>query len=277
MQLTITKISPVYPRAVYLQWDVVPDNGVTGVYTFLIERSGSPEGPWTTVTTLTNAVNYTDSYEVPDSSSDEANLLSQQRSIYYRVTCTDPRNTVVTTLPVDLDGQNANDQAQERTGLVGLKKRKFLLRRKILRDENIAFQALNGIEIKVLKRKHFGVRCTECYDPMTRAIVKSNCKTCYGTSWVGGYFSPIGTFGRVGPSPMQTQLTNEGKTEVNYTQLTLLDYPKVEEGDVLVEVGGNHRWYVRTVNPTEIKRLVVHQRVSVVELPKGAPEYSVPV
>lgn len=277
LKVEINKVTPLYPRAVFVQWKVTPDNAVTGTYSFSVERSGSPEGPWTQVATLQDSVSVTDSFETPDKTSDETNLLSLQRSIYYRVTATDPRNTVAVSLPVDLDGLIAGDTKQQDRAPDPHRRRQILLRRKILRDETVAFRALNGIQLKVLKRKHFGTRCTVCYDKLTRATVRSQCPICYGTSWVGGYFAPISTLGRLAPSPTQTSLTSEGKSDINTTQLTLLNYPKVERDDVIAELNGNTRWLVQQVAPTELKRVVVHQRVFVVELPRGSPEYNLPI
>jgi hypothetical protein len=176
---------------------------------------------------------------------------------------------------MNIDGEYANDVFQQERGLAAVVHRKRLLRRKILRDEQLAFRVFNGIVVAVLKRRHFGVRCTVCYDPITKLNTKSRCTTCYGTGWTGGYYPPIATLARFAASSTDTSLTSEGKMDINNNPITLLNYPHVEEGDIIVEVGGNHRWLVKSVSPTELRRVTVHQRVLATELPRTSPEYGI--
>lgn len=276
MNVDIVRIAPQNSNSVYVQWDFTPNTGVVGNFDFLIERSGTPVGPWDVVVTLTNAVSYVDLFTALDSVTNEINLLSIQRSIYYRVTVKDPNGLQAVSLPVDLDGEIASDPAQQNAvPHKNLKKRTIYLRRKILRDETVAFKYLNGIELYVLKRKHFGERCTVCYDKLTRATTQSKCITCFGTSWTGGYYPAIPILGRLSVPTTQNAMANDGKSEIDASQLTLLNYPKVEEADVIVEKSTNRRWYIKAVMPTQLKRISVHQRISIIELPRNSVEYQI--
>jgi hypothetical protein len=266
--IKITKVAPAYPLGVFVQWNYTAE--AAGEFNFQIERSGSPEGPWTPVGNVTNGVTF---YDTLVKSNDAANALSIERSIWYRVTL--PNTTSV---PMNLDGERANDVFQTGRGDDNiLHKRTIYLRRKIIRDEALAFKVLNGIPVSILKRKHFGTRCPVCYDPLTKTTTKSRCTACYGTSWAGGYYAPIHTLARLVTGGAQTGLDSQGKSEYLQTTITLLNYPLVEEGDVIVEREIDRRYLVKQMSSTELRRLVVHQTVVTVELPRTAPEYSVRV
>src|SRR5512136_358137 len=87
-----SKVTPLYPTRVFLQWDL-SDPSESGSYTFTIERCGSTDGPWELLQAgAQNTYNYIDYLQTqPRLPSDgKANLFSLQRQIYYRVTVIPP-------------------------------------------------------------------------------------------------------------------------------------------------------------------------------------------
>ena len=294
MRIVITQITPTYPSKVGLQW-VLEGKNVVGVFSFDVERSGSPGGPWTKVATA-----LLDTYLWEDPLTDEsANILSLGRDIYYRL-YVDPPGSGESKYSdiVNLDGQ-AESAVVGPNPVIGYKKdtdsqyekppttniaprpsangRRRLLRRKILRDEYILMKKLVGMEYYLLKRRHFGTRCTACYDRITRESVKSNCSTCYGTSWVDGYFDPVEMLGRRATSPVRAEMTPQAKMEVNPTQIQFMDFPRIDEEDIIVEKANNRRFLVKNRSFTSLKSIPVHQTVSVSELERNAVEYSISV
>lgn len=304
MEVNISKISPTYPSYVRLQWDVEPDSGVSGSYVFEVERAGSPGGPWLSLTgPLLDTIFFEDDYialadKSTTSTSEAINLLALDKEIYYRVKATDPVGTIAYSPTVDLSGltppvysegkvglgPTVTDAAQREslphTGIVirpPMRKRLRLLRRKIMRDQYIGFRFLNGLEAKVLKRRHFGTHCPICKDPLTDEILIYKCVNCYGTGWVGGFYTPIATYMHIQPAAVQTDTTPVGNTAQVVTNIRLLSYPKVEKGDVLVEVNTNRRWIVNEMRPSEVHRIIVHQDTLVDELSRDSIEYLVSV
>lgn len=303
MKVYISRVSPIFPSSVFLGWDLIPDNGVSGNYTFTVGRSGSPNGPWTTISQpLTNVVNFIDRMDQnldngPDRN-EEINLLSLAREIYYNVTCTSPNGVVTTSPAVNLDGLSPvtyqeqeftlgtlpNENGQREVSDPRMRaeifprwqKRLRLLRRKILRDEYIAMREAVGITLIILKRRHFGIRCDLCYDPLTRASTQTKCPECFGTSWKQGYFSGIETYGQVRPEPVQTSASPQGQGDSKVSQFTILAFPKLEQDDLIVELYTDRRWQVQQVVPTELRRILVHQRVVASELGRQSIEYYVP-
>jgi hypothetical protein len=296
VRAVITRISPEFPSRVALQWDLEAVSE-TGIFQFVVERSGSPGGPWTVIETdLDDTYLYTDPL-----TDEEANVLSLGRDIYYRVKATPPSGAgnAVYSVTVNLDGQaesttndpivgigyTIDDGAQvevspatgqsRRPTLAG---RKRLLRRKIIRDETIALKKLNGIEFLLLKRRHFGTRCTAgCYDPASKEVTITNCATCYGTSWEDGYFTPVELLGRRLASQVQTNIGQQTKDDVDMTRIQVLDFPRIDEGDLLVEKLHNRRFLVKQRYFTTLKTVPVHQTLTVSELNRQAVEYNIPL
>jgi len=159
----------------------------------------------------------------------------------------------------------------------GLDVRTRLFKRKILRDEATAFRRLNGVPLVVLKRRRWGTRCPECFDPVTRESTLEHCPVCFGTSFQGGYWAPVSIRGRKSAAPVQTQLTAHGESEVKTVTFAILDYPHLEYKDVLVDLRRNDLYEVQIVTPTELKGVTVHQSLTASLLGRNSIEYRVPV
>ncbi len=110
--INMTRVAPAYPLGVFVQWEYGSE--AVGEFQFKIERSGSPEGPWTQIgPTVINQVTIFDDY-VADP--EEANALAVDRSVWYRVTMTPPTGAALTTVPMNVDGELANDWIQADLG-----------------------------------------------------------------------------------------------------------------------------------------------------------------
>ena len=299
MKVVISHIQPLHPDRVALQWQL-EDVTESGAFTFSIERSGSPTGPWTAVVS-----GLVDTYVSEDLLADEeANTLSLARDIYYRIKAAPPSgllNTVYSPI-VNLDGLVEHENLPEEPGNparpapaaqfepnpvtnimerpveAGQERvRRRLYKRKMLRDMYLMLKHLNGVEYALLKRRHFGTRCTNCFDPTTRTVLASHCTRCFGTSWIDGYFSPVYILGRRLTSQIQSELTPHDKADVNLTRIQVLDFPKIEEGDLLVERKHNSRFLVKQRYSTFLKTVTVHQTLTVSELSRAAVEYKIAV
>lgn len=268
--VVLTRTTVLYPSAVFLQWDINADE--SGVHTVDIYRAGAPNGPWEQIASaLPAAYNFTDSnFNAPAPTDPTAvreglNLFSLSRDVYYVVTVTPPSGTVnaFSTDPTPIEP--------------GLDKRTRLFKRKILRDESVAFRRLNGIQIVVLKRRHWGTRCPDCWDPVTKEGTLEHCSTCYGTTYIGGYWTPMLIRGRRTPGAVETNIGAHGNQEVKYVNFVVLDYPHLEYQDVIVDLRRNERFLVQRVAPTELKTVIVHQTCACSYIAHDAVEYEVPV
>lgn len=303
MRVVITKVSPLYSgsnKGVAVQWDMEAVKE-SGAFSFTLMRAGSPEGPWDNAASGIDVFTATDYFDAPTGF--KANLLSLARDIYYKVKAVPPSGTAnqVYSRPVNLDGHAQTviegpapvigyradtDYQYEKAPQTGLEPRSHfptgaarlrLLRRKILREEYVLLKKLAGIEFFLLKRRHYGVRCTVCYDPRTREVTQSACPECYGTSWVGGYHTAVPLLGRRAASQIGAEVAPQAKMETNLARIQFLDFPRVDEEDIIVERAHDQRYLVKSRYFTSLKRIPVHQTVSVSELERQAVEYGIPV
>jgi hypothetical protein len=263
MRVEITRTTPIYNNpattGVFVQWKVEQPPANTAIV-FAIERAGSPEGPFEAIASNINTFHYFDGgrhIPVPtDGTRENLNFLSLQRNIYYRITATAGTETVQSVEPV-------GDQ---------LPRRQFLLRRKMHRDIRVGFK-FSSVPLIVLKRRHWGLRCRECFDLLTKKVTKSRCETCYSTGFEGGFFDPVKIEGRLSVYAVQEQMTQQDIVENEQKQLTVLDYPLLEIEDVVAELRMNKRYVVKHVSRTELRTVPVHQRAVLSELSRDAIEY----
>jgi len=267
--IEISRLAPLYPHRVFLQWDLV-DPTEDGSYTFAIERSGSTNGPWTVLQAgVQNSYNYIDDMREQAAQPEDGkpHLYSLQRQFFYRVTVTPPSGC-------------ANQAVTEPHGLhkTTLPPVQAGIRRRLQYDEQILFKRFNGVRLVLLKRRHWGARCPDCYDATTRAVTKEHCLTCYGTGFTAGYWNPVTVYGRVyPPDNISAQTTERDKKEASQHLLTIQDIPRLQDGDLIVEVDTNHRHLVRTHKQTELRRKSVHQQVTTSVIEHGSIEYEIPV
>lgn len=263
MKVEITRTTPIFNHpettGVFIQWKVEQPPADAAI-TFSIERAGSPEGPYEAIASNITTFHYFDGgRNLPNTLEgvrENLNFLSLQRNIYYRITAT--ANTITA-------------QAVEPVG-DRLPRRQFLLRRKMHRDIRIGFK-FNSVPLIVLKRKHWGVRCKECFDLLTKKVTKSRCESCYSTGLEGGFFDPVQIEGRISVYAVQQQMTQQDIIENEQKQLTVLDYPLLEIDDVVAELHTNLRYVVKHVSRTELRTVPVHQRAQLALLSKDAIEY----
>ena len=247
--LTIIAVYPDVDQKIRVQWEVDTFEMGTGPFTFSLYRSGSPEGPWDLLSnSLVNVFTYDDTGPL---------LSGLFKDVFYKV-----ETDVWGSLPRSITNN--------------LGRRKFLLVRKMINDERIMLRAGQGTSLLVVKKKHFGVRCRTCFDKRTNQVIKSQCGDCYGTTFEGGYFTPIKTSGHIKPSAPGTDGTAQTATpEIDSANAMLQAFPNVIRGDFLIEPEVNIRWEIVSVQPTEIKRTTVHQDLTLSRLPRTHPVYKV--
>jgi hypothetical protein len=266
--VTITKTLPLYPSSVFLQWEIHSQE--TGNFYVDIARSGGPAGPWEVLATgLLDAYNFVDNqFGLPPAppydknGREPLNLFSLSRQIYYQVTVTPPSGT-------------ANQFASQPTPIAPtLNRVNAGIKRRLQLDLRTIYKNLNGIPLAVMKRRRWGIRCTECWDPVTKEVTREHCPACYGTSFLGGYWAPVQIRGRKDAAAVQTRLEAHGEVDIKLEEFTTLDYPLLEYKDVIVDLHRNDRYEVQRVVPAEINTVVVHQVVTASLLGRNSVEYS---
>lgn len=250
----------------FIQWDVRSDE--TGDFFVDVARAESPQGPWESIATgLRDAYNFLDNrFNLPpgdprNHGREGLNLFSLARALYYQITITPPSGSVNAFMSAPTPVEP------------GLDRRTRLLKRKILHDQAVGYRSLNGIPLIVLKRRRWGDRCPECYDPVTKESTLEHCPVCYGTAFLGGYWTPVLIRGRREAAAVESNVTAHGDNDVKYNDFNVLDYPLIEYKDVIVDLVRNDRYQVQRVHGTELKSVTVHQKVSASMLGRNSIEY----
>jgi hypothetical protein len=258
--LEITRVTPLWPRKVYIQWTLRNPPAATG-YTFNVYRSSSPTGPWEKLTNdLTDVFFYLDGSYTATQTRTKIGLTQLRMAIYYRVTAVHGATTAEAVHNVD----GALDH--RRVGIV----------RKLTRDAYIALRKGNGTEVAILKRMWYGTPCPICRTS-SGLVSRAHCATCHGTGIVSGYWNPVYTFAQRTATPLETQIATQGRVESNRLLAIIPNFPEVEVEDILVFLRDDRRYIIERVKTTEIHTVTVHQECDVSELARTAREYSMKV
>lgn len=256
MEVTVTRVTPLYPHDVFVQWTVEdPENALAQ---FEVLRSGSPGGPFEVISSVLSD----DSFSYTDKG---VHLLGLATQVWYRVKATPVTGAVNAVLSPARTAEFSEDPLRGRVA------------RKARYDLGVSLRRLNGVPILILKKKRFGKRCATCYDAPTKSVVLSSCTECYGTSYSGGYHSPIKIYGKLDPVAVQPTMGVAGHSERAIQGLTIADYPLVENEDVVIEVWTNRRFVVKKKLQTESSRVVIHQDLQVSELSRADAAYLIRV
>lgn len=229
--VVIRQVFPVTPRGYFVQWTVtdVPANS-TARYSFTLEWSGGPLGPWTPVMSdVPDRYAYFD--EIPQTGDPETNVRYNQfrifQPIYYRVTA------------------RAGDFEDADIFEVGPKAQGKLsgFQRKMARDHRIMLRKYTGTPAALFKRRVWGERCPKCFDRKTQASTRGSCGTCFGTSFTGGYWDPVLVMARRQVAE-QGEGTRHPKGDDLAVMIMLPDMPQVDNGDLIVFMLDNQRFEI---------------------------------
>lgn len=239
-----------------LYWEVKdyftnqPTDDMILAYDFQIFRSESTAGPWDPI-----SPKFQNQYYFRDAS---PSLLHRWRKLFYLLRITDKRTNEV----VDF-GPTAQLAEPD------------LIALEIMRQEDVLFREFVGRKCWLFTKKTFGAKCI-CYDRVKGKRTRSNCVTCYDTGYLGGYLSPIEAYVQIDPGPDSSQKTPLMEQQTTNTSARLISFPPMKPDDILVEAE-NRRWKVVTVATTTRLRAVVHQELTLHEIPKGDVEYKIPI
>jgi len=276
---------------VYLLWTVVGVTPQTPSTTFTVQRSPTGHSDWETLAEGVDAALWIDEMV------GDINILSASRFLVYRVGLegAGPAAATIWSAPMDLtsttpqtwvssstDGIQIDDDTQgepspegpfyarpardariERIAAIRGRRHAFYLDRYV------------GDRVAVLKRKRFGTRCPDCYSPHARVGVIGKCWTCYGTTWTGGYHTPLITAARVREQPAQQALQQDGAMNVRQAQVSMVAFPWLEVDDVVVELETDKRWRVLASDERVLHSRRYKQSLTVQEIPRSAVEYRV--
>jgi len=232
----------------------------SGQFTFYVE-SGYAAGSWTRLNPTSPVI---DQSYYTDATTNKYGLIN---NIYYRVILVDGDSEYIST-------------PQSVTGVLTLRESAIL--RNLLRQQYLRLTNLHaGVQGWLLRRRHWGTRCTVCTDfDLENQVSNPNCTTCYGTGIVYGYYNAY-PFWMEFVGGMQSQIEMKSPTGVEdniIRQGRCIAYPIISSYDIWVADDTDTRYIIRTVKTVaELKERPVIYTISLHEIPAGQIEYSVPL
>ena len=209
-----------------IAWQLSPAVRLDAEPTFTVEASRSGVGDWEVVAVTTGY------YAAIDES---RWLYGKAPRLHYRVrfttagrTHTSPRYQI----GANLDGRDA------------------AILRDIVRKEALRFRQSGQCGF-LYKRRHWGPRCTACHDYDTGSVLNSNCGSCFGTGYSGGYFPPVEFWlSQVSAGPQRRKAVADGLGVRGDRNIVVraLCCPWIDSDDVWVDFDSDQRYYIQTVN-----------------------------
>lgn len=244
----IVKLYPFWYKQVNLEWSM-PANW--GNCFFNIYRCESQDGDFILLNTSPLSGNtFTDTSTM---------AFSKFNKDYYIVEVILSTGQVIRSTPTSW--QNT------RTKLVDLKALD------IQRREWLLLTKFTGIESYVFRRRTYGERCPNCWNPDTEMVTKDDCQVCFGTSFKGGYFPATKTYIQYDPTPNSLALDYFGKFESNQIPAWTISYPEMNSFDLVLRKPDWKMYRINNIGTTELQAVQVRQLLQLIELDKESVEY----
>lgn len=215
-------------------------------YTFQVLRSEGAEGPYAPITPEMD-----DQYIFIDNN---IHIAHKYRQYFYKIRV---RNKVA--------------DEYEDFGPVSKEPEADLIALEIRKHMNLLFREFAGRRCWVVPVRTFGQKCS-CVNPTLGKKSRSRCLTCYDTTFVGGYLTPIETWVQIDPNAKREQNTDVGPMQQSNTTARLGYWPPLKPRDLIIEPE-NKRWRVVQVSSPEQLRAALHQEIQIHQIPETNIEF----
>lgn len=239
---------PVFPTHITVEWTIPARFGSC---TFNVYKSKSEKDSWEKINPLPITSNH---LRVPLTADN-----SKFSSYFYLVEVIKPDGSRLRSLPTDIQNKAIPWV--------------YLRAKEIRRREWLVLRKFSGAKTIVYKRKTFGKRCPECWDPVSEKVTKDRCPTCLGTSFEGGYFPGYLTLMDYEPTPNNSELGYQGRIEPNSIPAWTIDIPKISTFDIILRVPDWKIYRVNSLQATELQLVPVRQLLILTELDKDSIEF----
>jgi len=233
-----------------LTWEITNSDLDPHDYTFVVERSEAQFGPFDQISEP-----FSDKYDFRDVI---VNLMNRWRDYWYRIRVT----------------RKADDEVAY-SGTAKLGAKPDLIALEVRRQELILFREHIGRKCWTFPVRTFGQRCS-CYDRRTGNRLRSQCETCYDTTFVGGYHDPVEMYIQIDGNPKHIETQQLVETQQQNATARTLNFPALKPRDIIVE-SENRRWRIERVTTTSRMRALLHQELVLHEIPGTDIEFKIPI
>jgi hypothetical protein len=145
-------------------------------------------------------------------------------------------------------------------------------------DEHLfLYEHVSGTPAMVFRRRRDGTRCTNCWDKVLKRVTDSQCITCYGTGYIGGYYPPFDAWMHFYPNPKTAGVAQTGMMQNSVSDIEFTNYPEIRVGDIIVELKPNNLWRVDNSRFTEKNKTIMTQKFGTTMINRSDIEYSLQV
>lgn len=144
----------------------------------------------------------------------------------------------------------------------------------IQRREYMLLSKFAGAKSFFFRKKVFGTRCPRCWDKETEKVMDDHCEVCYGTSFEGGYYSPIAIYIQYDPTQANKRKSYVGDIEPTNLGAWTISMPEIVSDDIIIRSKDWNVYRVIDSNPTELQTRTVRQIMSITQLSRQDIENS---
>lgn len=238
----------LYELEQVVEWSV-PEH--FGSCTFNLYKSENESGPWERVNQNVITDNY---YRIVKEVKD-----SKFNSEFFVLEVTLEDSTKALSYPISVKNTNSK--------WVGLRAKEVQRREWWLLTKYV------GVPSLLFRKKTFGKRCPECWNPISKKVTKDNCPTCIGTSFEGGYFKGHPTYLQYDPTPNNAVLGYAGRQEPNTIPAWTVGFPEATVFDLVLRIPDWKVYRIDSMQTTELQTVPVRQMFMLTELGKNDIEY----
>lgn len=239
-----------------LEWEIEDTTEDISDYRFVVLRSAGPVGQYSPVSPPLE-----DTYSFADTT---VQWDAVSKEYYYKVRVVKNDGEYVDYPREMRAGAGQQGMLGVTIGSPGDAKAREMVRREWLRLH------LNTGGYIVFPRRRFGTFCPECVSSGVRR--KSNCRTCYDTSYLGGFLRAYEIPGEETPISQQILLTGKGASDMKQLEVQTPPSPKMYAGDVLVDMAGL-RWEVSQITLRRHVQLPIMQHALIDLIPLSDAKY----
>lgn len=147
----------------------------------------------------------------------------------------------------------------------------------LVRKKNLYLANYAGIAGAVLIKKRWGAKCSRCWDTARQIPTDSNCKSCYGTGYSGGFMAPVYVPMLAMPSARNYAEQDGARYEQGNSVFEIANVPDVAPDDILIDRITNARMRVTNVDVRAHRMWVVSQTIYTMRLDAGSVIYDIPI
>jgi hypothetical protein len=136
---------------------------------------------------------------------------------------------------------------------------------------------VTGAPVLIYKKRHDGLQCPACWDDVLERVTKSNCRVCFGTGKLDGYYPPFSTYMTFGINSSNSTVRSEGVVQQNTTQAEYVDYPDLRIGDLIFDVKDHFFWDIMSIVKPEKNATPLLQQFQLVARNRSDIEYKIPI